>query len=235
MNDIIIGCPTANRTWILPLWKEYVDAAIPVDWNAKFIFTVPEWDTDTTELISTWENAQIIPSVEPERPDYRDWANRDAYNRMVELRNSILRYVRGHHPDIYLSLDSDILIQKDVISNMIDTMTTFKANAVGGMTYLDPVDDLCTNVAAWADPLTKKGFRRLTFQGTYPVDVIMAIQMMDNLAYNVDYEYHDMGEDFGWCVGLNRAGASIYFDGREKSKHVMSPEWLEIVDSRVGY
>ena len=167
--------------------------------------------------------------------DYRAWGNKDSYRHMADLRNSILRYVRGHHPDLYLSLDSDILLHPLAIESMYDTMSAFNANAVASKTFLDQVDPDVTNVAAWINPATCQSFRRHLTDGTYPVDVIMAIQMMDNLAYNVNYEYHDMGEDFGWCKNLKRAGASIYFDGRSKSKHVMSPEWLDVIDPRVGY
>ena len=235
MVDAIIGCPTANRSWILPIWKDHVDAAIPSDWNVKFVFVVPEWDIDSIELISTWPNSQIIPSSEIQRDDTRIWGNLDSYNHMTDLRNTILRYVRKSHPDIYLSLDSDILIDSDTIKNMYETMNLFEANAVGGSTYLDPIDHNCTNVATWKDPVTHQEYRRISTDGVCQVDIIMAIQMMDNLAYNINYEYHNMGEDFGWCVGLQRSKAKIYFDGRAKNKHVMSKDWLDRVDSRVGF
>lgn len=235
MTDIMIGCPTQNRSWILPKWKEYVDAAIPDGWDARFIFAVPTWDNETTELVSSWENTQIIPTSEPCREDVRPWANKDSYNHMAELRNTILRYVRGHHPDLYLSLDSDILLHPLAVQNMYETMQTYGANAVSSKVFLDQVDWNVTNAAAWVNPVTCQSFMRHLSEGTYPVDVIMAIQMMDNLAYNVNYEYHDMGEDFGWCKNLGRSGASVYFDSRVKSKHVMTQEWLDKVDPRVGY
>ncbi len=53
--------------------------------------------------------------------------------------------------------------------------------------------------------------------------------------YNVNYDYHNFGEDLGWSKNMARAKAKIFFDGRVKNKHCMNPEWLERVDKRVGF
>lgn len=230
----VIGCPVVNRAWILPLWKDHVEAAIPYGWEHYFIFVVPSWDTDTLDILSTWKNTKIILSDETERPDVRNWANTDSYYLMSALRNRILREVRTYKPDVYISLDSDILVQDLTFSLMKDTMDRFSANAVGGYTFLDPMDPTCSNIAMWQDP-TMSSFRRIVGNGTCKVDVIMAIKMMDNLAYNVNYEHHTMGEDFGWSKAAKLAGVEIYMDGRSPAKHVMHREYLEIVDKRVGF
>lgn len=235
MTDIIVGCPTQNRAWILPRWKEHVDAAIPNGWDAKFVFVVPEADEESIDIIQSWKRSTIIYTDEELHVSRSSWANRDLYNHMCILRNSILRYVREEAPNYFLSVDSDILLDKNVISNMHETLTKNQANAVGGLTYLDQIDRTCTNFANWRNRHTRKGFYRHIEPGTHPVDIIMAIQFMDNLAYNVDYEYHDFGEDFGWCSSLARAGAKIYCDGRVKNKHVMYEEWLDRLDKRVGF
>jgi len=235
MTDIIVGCPVANRSWILPTWKKYVDAAIPESWNLHYIFAVPMWDEETLELLGSWENTQIIPTEEPQRKDVRDWANTDSFTRMADLRNHILKFVRQHHPDFYLSLDSDILLRQQAFDDMYETLTQQNCNAVSSITYLDPTDASVTNAANWRNPSTFQQFKRIAPGTVVPAGILMAINMMDNLAYNVNYDYHYYGEDFGWSKNAANAGLKMYIDGRTSSKHVMYPEWLEIEDKRVGY
>jgi len=236
MTDIIVGCPTVNRTWILPLWKEYVEEAVPDSWNLHYVFAVPEWDEETLELLGTWENTQIIPTEEVQRSSTdRDWANLDSFNRMSELRNLILKFVRQHHPDIYLSLDSDILLSKKAFNEMFSTLEEQHCNAVGGMTFLDPTDPTVTSAANWKNQNTCQQMKRIRPGTVVPAQILMAIKMMDNLAYNVNYDYHSLGEDFGWSKNAGTAGVKMYVDGRTPSKHVMDKKWLEIEDKRVGY
>lgn len=235
MPNIIVGCPVTNRNWILPLWKNHVEHSVPLDWNLKYIFVVPKGDKDTLDLLSEWRDTWVILSDEENRKDVRNWGNKDRYYEMADLRNTLLRAVRQEKPDIFLSLDSDILLDKYTVANMYETMLANDCDAVGGLTYLDPTDKNCTNIANWKNSNTCNGFTRMVTQGCHKVDIIMAIQMMNNLAYNVNYEYHDMGEDLGWCKALKKTRAKIFCDARTANKHVMSKPDLDKVDKRVGF
>lgn len=233
MVDIIVGCPTQNRAWILPRWFDHVYMAVPVDWNLKFILAVPEWDDDTLKLVGDMRTVEVLITDEPKREDKRNWADTDSYYHMADLRNSILRSVRVAKPDLYLSLDSDMLSGKETVEQMYETMLANNADAVGGLTWLDPIDPTVTNLADFTHHGSQ--FRRHENPGQHPVDILMGIKLMGNLAYNVNYEWDAYGEDFGWAKAMKRAGGRVYCDGRSPSKHVMSPEWLDRVDKRVGW
>jgi hypothetical protein len=233
MVDIIVGCPTQNRAWILQEWFDHVIAAVPEDWNLSFLLAVPQWDKQTLDLVRNFKIAEVIITDEPERKDQRNWADTDSYHHMVDLRNSILRSVRVAKPDLYLSLDSDILIALNAIAEMYETMKANDANAVGSLTWLDPIDPACTNLGVFTNYGSR--FERVREPGMHPVDVLMGIKLIDNLAYNVNYQWDAYGEDFGWAKAMKRAGAKIFCDGRSPSKHIMSPEWLDRVDKRVGW
>jgi len=235
MVNIIAGCPTAGRAWILPQWKEAVDRACPHDVELSYALSIPKWDTDTLDIVSNWSSAHIMVTDEQPRLDQRDWSSQDRYHDMVNLRNNQLRYVRTAMPTYYLSLDSDILLAPKALEEMIETLELNQADAVGSLTYLDPVDPTCTNLATWVNPDAPGVFRRVEAPGQHPVNVLMAIKLMGNLAYNINYEHHHYGEDFGWSIAAYKARARIFCDGRSPSKHVMSPEWLDRVDKRVGY
>jgi hypothetical protein len=233
---LLIGCPTVKRDWILPLWKQHVDAAIPDGVRADFIFLMPKWDTESFLLSLDWKNTSVIQTEESEREDIRRWGDINSFTHMAQVRNTLLAQVRQIKPDYFLSLDSDILLHSDAISNLIETAKQYEAHAVGGATFFDPVDAKVTNVGKWQDPATMKKFFRIQSDGVvHPADIIMGIKLMDNLAYNVNYEHHNLGEDLGWSKNMARAKAKIFFDGRVKNKHCMSPEWLDRIDKRVGF
>lgn len=235
MKNIIIGCPTRNRTWILPLWKEYVEAAIPEDWEYSFAFVVGQDDMKTMEMVGSWERTNIIPVDEPPiMEDVRTWADTSRFEHMAWLRNQLLGYARFRSPDYLLSLDSDILLHKDVLKNLIETAEQNEADAVGGLTYFDPQDKHVTNIANWREyNAFNSGFKRVREPGVHPVDIIMGIKLLGPEGYNTDYIYHGMGEDLGWSQ--NMVGKKIFCDGRQGSKHVMHPRYLELEDQRVGY
>lgn len=230
MDLIMIGCPVKERTWILPEWFNHVKEAIPANLEFKFVFVVPEWDKDTIEYLSNYDC--IIKTTEEDYTPIRDWASVGVYERMSNVRNTLLDIVRSYKPKYFLSLDSDILIDEKLIVSLIETMNNLEADAVGGLTYLDPIDATCTNIAM----LTRHGsFLRLIEPGQHEVDVIMAIKLMNEKAYNIDYQSHVYGEDFGWSLNAKSHGLKIACDGRYKNKHCMDLNALNRVDKRVGW
>jgi len=231
--DLIVGCPTRNRTWILPKWKEYVEAAIPENFHLSYVFVVGDDDQKTIDLLSTWKSTKIIKVAENEIPEERSWGDKNRFHHMAYLRNVMLEYVRTQNPDLFLSLDSDILINSETICNLYETVVQCNADAVGGLTYFDQMDKKITNVGSWNNKADKTGFRRVVSDGVFKVDIIMGIKMMTESAYNVDYQYHNNGEDLGWAVAVK--DLNIFFDGRAASKHVMHKDWLDRKDVRVGY
>lgn len=229
----MVGCPTRNRTWILPEWKKYVEAAVPDDWFIHYIFVVGDDDEETIDLLETWEYTQLVKVMEDDPGTERSWADKSRYDHMSYLRNVMLHQVQKIQPDLFLSLDSDILIHPDAICNLYESMLECNADAVGGLTYFDPIDVTVTNVANWKKNAKFKSFQRVHSRGVHEVDIIMGIKLMAQEAYNINYSYHDQGEDLGWAVGMQ--DKKVVFDGRNPSKHVMYENWLDIVDKRVGY
>lgn len=231
---LIVGCPTRNRTWILEQWRDHVENAVPGDWDLQYLFVVGEDDRDTIELLSSWQRTHMVFIEEPDPGMIRSWAKAGRYDHMVFLRNTLLEKVRHLSPDLFLSLDSDILLGQDTIREMYETLVKYDFDAVGGLTWLDPVDPGCTNVASWVSN-KMNSFKRVKSSGHHSVDIIMAIKLMTPAAYGVDYRFHTLGEDLGWNKNMFLAQKRIGMDGRTPSKHIMKPEYLEIKDKRVGW
>lgn len=153
--------------------------------------------------------------------------------RMVNLRNILLEEVRVLAPDVFLSLDSDILLAPDTVRQLVETLTEDHRGfaAVGGKTYLGPGTDCVT----WATWNRNGGLSRQDAQGIFPVDIIMAIKLMSPEAYNVDYKFEINGEDIGWSFNCRDAGLKLGWNGMTTNKHVMAKGEQLIVDPRVGF
>jgi hypothetical protein len=226
---LIVGCPVSRREWILPTWFAHVRrAAETVGVAPDFIFVChpqdPSWDC----LLDQAPGCTIMPASFARGNDQRRW-NPERYHQMVDLRNKLLAGVRRAEPDLFLSLDSDILLHPDQIKLMIECLDRF--DAVGGRCYMTTTG---TRFPSWGR-LVKGNLQRFDAEGTFPVDVIMALKLMTPAAYAVNYSLDLQGEDIGWSRNATAAGVRLGWDGRVAAKHVLAPHLLTPVDPRVGF
>lgn len=232
-TEVLIGAPTRKRQWILPRWREHVLAAAKVAGvKPRFVFVIGEDD----HLGFEWPDTESVVVEEPPRDDIRRW-NPDRYEHMVFLRNTLLGRVREIQPQLFLSLDTDILLHPNAIDGMLEVLTRHpEAWACGGKAFLSERTEHFPTYGMWQNKSNHgMGFRRQRSSSVMQVDVLMAVKMMRPLAYSTDYVYHRHGEDVGWSSAIAKAGGVLWWDGRFPSKHVMRPDLLDEVDRRCGY
>lgn len=228
---LVIGCPVRRRGWILPAWKEATEIAVDnAGMSAEYCFVAGEDDLESLEPFK----ARVVSVSEEKRPDVRMW-NESRYEHMVRLRNRLLDEVRIMGPDLFLSLDSDILLHPDAIANMYSSLLSSHdlANiwAVGGKLFMTTAG---TGFPSYGKK--KRGsFERSNSNEVMSVDVIMACKLMTPMALAVDYRYHTWGEDAGWSAAVQEQGGNLLWDGRVTNKHVMEPSLLNVMDKRCGY
>lgn len=234
---VVVGGPVLDRAWILPAWFEHLRAACDragVDVDVEFMFVGdPHRDEATWAAIATGAFGPVHPVYEPDEPGRPDHAwEPKRYRRMIVLRNRGLREVRRLAPDAFLSLDSDILVHPDTVAQLAESLGRFAA--VGAFLYMSTgigAPSLMRHVKA-----TGCFFRDRPQPGSVlPVDVIMAAKLMGPAAYNVDYEYHDQGEDCGWSLACRRAGLRLGLDARTVCKHIIERRQLGADDKRYDW
>lgn len=231
-EEFLVGCPVYKRAWILPTWFDHVEkAAAAAGVEPVYVFVVDERDEETIEVISRRDAAGYVFNVKEqhEHDGARRW-NHDRYRWMVNLRNELLGVVRLVGPNLFLSLDSDMLLHPDAIKNMMETSEA--CDAVGGKAYMT---DAGTDCPSWANLKSNGGLHRPDSNGIHRCDVIMAIKLMKPQAYAVDYEFSKQGEDIGWSIACAERGLRFLWDGRVANKHVMTPDRLDKFDKRVGF
>lgn len=227
---LMVGCPVAHREWILPAWLNHVSAAADVAGLEPEIVLLcsredPSWDC----VAERAPGAMLLEAPFHRHRDAREWGP-VRYQQMVELRNQVLAAVRQAGADLFLSLDSDILLHPDHLKLMIEDLDRF--DAVGGRCYMTSSG---TRFPSWARLSRSGGLQRTDSDGTFAVDVIMACKLMTPAAYRVDYRFDLQGEDIGWSTACTEQGLRLGWEGRRVSKHVLAPHLLTARDARVGF
>lgn len=234
---LVIGCPVQHRAWILPAWADRIEkAAAGVVDDIVFVLVGNKGnDPETYQVWKDWDRERSTVWVdveEPARDGSRYWHG-PRFAHMASLRNQLLDEVRRIKPDLFLSIDSDILLHPDHLASMIQNLHERSWDAIGGRCYLGSG----TIYPSWMRCLRPDGesVTRQDATGCFKVDVIMALKLMTPKAYYVDYRFHSKGEDIGWSIDARRAGCTLGWDGTVVSKHVMSPSLLDVFDPRSGF
>jgi hypothetical protein len=189
----------------------------------------PQW------LIDGYPSAHIEFTDLHSAPGDHRWSQQ-RYHHMAALRNELLSYVRDREPEIFFSLDSDILLHPLAIKSALGILREQPDLwAVGTKCFLSKRSERYTNAGYW----TKKGHPGMWNRclGSRPTraDVLIASSFMRYSAYNTDYRFHRQGEDLGWSTAIHEQQGKLWFDPTCISKHVMAPELLNVVDKRVGW
>lgn len=235
--DVLIGCPIQKREWIVSEWFWHAIAACKVaDVKPGFLFVMDITEEPLFTMVKNLSEINgvdlwVVPVDEVQREDKRDWSH-IRFERMVELRNTLLGAVRSLAPPLFLSLDSDMLLHEDAIKVMIDTLNTQEADAVGGKSYLSHTGRAHPTYGKMG---YQNNMQRPDSEGTFKVDVLMAIKLMTPAAYAVDYGFHAYGEDIGWSLACKELGLQLWWNGSVCSKHVMRRADLDKIDVRAGF
>lgn len=246
---ILIGCPVYNRDWILPLWFDRIkNQDIPLS-ELGFVFVVSSHDKDTLNALFRFqaENPGLAHfdvvyedgvTHEKHREDteamyHRTWSQETSLRRMVLLRNTLLGAVRDIQPELFFSLDSDILLEDPAtISKLAQIVRDNPRSAVSPLAYMSHTrlhpSFMIHKPLIQSD---KKVFVRLRDwprDSIFEVDVIMAAKMMSPDAYNTPYAYHKQGEDIGWSMACTERDITLYLDSRTYSCHLLSRKMLDL-------
>ncbi len=221
----------------MPRWLSHVEAAChQAGVVPGYVLAAGEGDPSLWALddcLRLDRRLTVVPTgeVEPSTAE-RGWHDNARIRHMVVIRNLLLAEVRAQGPDLFLSLDSDILLHPRALVDMIESTQRFAA--VGGATFMSTSGEEHPN-CGWVQGMEGFMRHRMEHAGVVPVGVIMAAKLMTPAAYNVDYTFSVQGEDIGWSMAAGEAGVRLGWSNRHVSKHVMSPEALEPVDARCGF
>lgn len=233
--NLLVGCPIRDRAWIVPAWMAHLHASCDqAGVTAELLFVGDPADGTTWAAIDEHRAGRVVHRVVADEPadteaahSWPSWRKQ----RMVDLRNTLLAAVRDHAPDAFLSLDSDILVHRATVANLLESLARF--DVVGGHCYLSR--GTASPSAMRHASVPGCWYRNDHRGGVTPVHVVMAIKAMSPPAYTVDYQYDQWGEDIGWSRAVRAVGLRIGWDTRTVNKHIMYPGQLETRDRRYDW
>ena len=239
----MVGCPFSHRDWIIDAWFEATERALVAagveSWSYAFVGdnADPTWTKIEQHRERTGVDVRLAREPNARDIDVRDW-RQARYGYMVTIRNMLLDQVRDIGPDVFFSIDSDILVADSSIADLLEDLAG-GADAAGSCTFLSkpkgPKPSHKTPSCARSRPNSALNTRPYFENAVYRVDVLMAFKAMSPAAYACDYRFHHHGEDIGWSQNCAERGLELVYDTRSVSKHVMSPDALHVVDLRCGY
>jgi hypothetical protein len=219
---------------VLNHWFDALEDWAPhLDIEYAFVYT-PGSD-DTLDIISERApNAHWSTYMAGDHSTKRNWGEESRLRTMADLRNELLKVVRGIEPDLFLSLDSDILVPPWFDARVLfDEFDDAPYDGVALLSYLG----LGSITNAFYEDRHRRT-RAKVYDALAPVDIICASKLMSRellMDERVAYGYHVAGEDLYWSKTATTYGYRLGLDSRVKCKHIMKPEQLERVDERVGF
>ncbi len=233
-GTVLVGCPVFERDWILERWFDHLEEW-PLELGFVFAYT-PGSDATLDIIQSRAPGATIITVEDGDHSVERNWGVRSRLETLADMRNSILRTVRALGPDLYFSLDSDVLV-----APWEETFTLFSSvrrggeyDAIAPLTYLGAGD--VANAFHWrGDHLTRLD-KKKRYDMPQTADVLCASILMNPTAYNAGtYGYDMLGEDIAWARSIRYEKVRLGFNSAVVYNHVMSRESLHVKDARVPW
>lgn len=224
---VVVGCPIYARQWILPAWMEAVKRELSAH-ELTLVFVYGRNDLGCIKQL--WEECEgyplwLVEGATVSRDVSHKWESEDFF-RMASLRNQLLRKVRDLQPDLFLSLDSDMILCEGAFSSMA-------AVSNQGYSGVGAVASMCR--FRWCESWMyynedSKDFHRHNepgdFDGIKEVDAIMGAKLMTPDAYNLDYVYDKQGEDLGWSRQMRNEGMRMAVTAAGAVRHVMHEDDL---------
>ena len=151
---------------------------------------------------------------------------------MVDLRNTLLGFVREIKPQKYLSLDSDLILEDpSSLEKLYHISDRDGVDAVSPLSYMYPQGIDFPSVMSWINKvggLASRQHQKYPIGSIFKSDIIMAAVMMNPSAYlNANYQWHPQGEDLGWSTQCAQLGLNLFCASDVYATHIMHTWMLE--------
>ena len=235
MKRVLIGCPVYERGWILPTWLSHIEQVFDAAqwWQPQFVFAYTPSSDDTHRVLDGIAYQKtILYHREGYHTTKRSWPVQKI-ETMVAMRNRLLDFAYETKPDVYVSLDSDVLVTSEFIK-LLNWAYSNKSGAISPLVYLGP--GKTTNAFYFRQG--RAAHRLPPDLSLQRVSVICAAKFMGLkllLDQKVRYEPDSRGEDFGWSKSARKYGYQLYWDPAVAFKHVMARDKLHETDARIGW
>lgn len=225
---VMVGCPVRNRGWILPKYLEHI---YNIDYPKEELipcFILNDSTDNSERLLNEFmkkhgrEYKNFIICVEhlDQVEDQRTHAVRQKiYHSLAWLRNQLLSQAISKKVDYLFSVDSDILVPRNILKDLIAA----DKDVVAAQIWNDDGKKF-PNIMIQQEGKIKHYFD-FPKQVLFPCDVTGAVYLMKRKVFtSTRYEFHRQGEDIGFCLNAKNQGFEIWADSRIQCTHIMNKE-----------
>jgi len=125
---LIAGCPASGREWACDRWVRFLVVATEFAGRDDLVIymLIPNDDESTAEAIEKackkYQIELVLQRSDEPTIRGRDWTTLGRYEQITKARNIMLGTIREMSPDLFLSIDSDILIGVPVLDGLIQDL-----------------------------------------------------------------------------------------------------------------
>lgn len=244
---VLIAAPVRDREFVLPHYLDHIDRLEYPKERISLLWVVNQSADRSEDRLREFQHRrrQHYRSIEIMRyfghrrvpPDRRVTATRirHTYSHLADVRNQIVDRLGDH--DYLFSVDSDILVQPDSLSRLMEHRKDVVSSLIYNGYIVSPhepwrysnairirQDGSLEPIANWyvknAPNLTSK---------LCEVDVTGACCLIHRsvLEAGVRYRFDRQGEDIPWCKDAKSRGFSLWCDFGVYSRHIMEPSMLD--------
>lgn len=240
---LIAGCPIADRAWAVPHWFDCLAAQSRRP--DGFVFVVSGGSKTPLAIAAEAERHGFswLVAFDSRQPHERHDNTR--FRTLADIRNRLLWLAWNRGADLFLSLDSDIMLEEPGTIERLEALVNDGADIAAPLTHFHPLADepeyaaqpcWAYNAGWWrADgtpgdperPWVRPEVDQIPWGDTMPIDIPMGVWLGNRRALDCRYEWHLGGEDLGFAQDIERRGLSCVWDTSLRARHVWSEQHLD--------
>jgi len=236
---VAVGAPVAERGWILREWRRGLLRQTLQPSSYCFVYSHSEDDTLSILGDGEWEapvSTLITPAPFYSRNDrHSDQSDPQRAGHFSLLRNSLLSLFLLTDADLFVSLDTDILLEDSTVLEQLAQTIRDGWDVASPLCYLHAAGAIseCYNAGhlGGGEGFTQGWWRverhELRDYSLLGIGVPMAAMMMRrDVARQCRYRAHDCGEDVGFAQSLAEHRFKVAWRTDLEVRHVWGADYL---------
>ena len=242
--NLVLGCPVANREWVLPRWFDAIARQTVRPQRLTFVHSGERGDATWRALLDGAKLLNVpVQLTHVDRPPHPRTDNA-RFETLADLRNLLLElaiddgYARSVRCDVFMSLDSDVILtDPTTIERLVGQINGYDLVAPRFSLHPNTVDGWALNAGFWnpdstrADAGTRRWYRPSPDQAEpVRIDIPMAAWVAKRwVIQSCRYRWHESGEDLGFAQDLEEYGVHCVWMPEIRAHHVWNERALEEV------
>lgn len=250
--NVCISAPIRNREWIVERYLQHIyNLNYPkkkiilywllndsVDGTEKYLkqFQFKHKEEYRDIIIEKVKNKAVeYKRLVAKNPKFIKEHWEKVYTNLSNLRNIVVEKMVSLDIDYFFSVDSDILLNPDDLTNLLLDNKDIIAGVINNdqvFNYGKDIHEVACNILNFKDDGRVSPIKGWKDGEVFPVDVTGAVCLYKTNIFkdnpDLRYKYDSQGEDIGFFRIVREKGIKAYADSRVRPTHVMAEGLFQI-------